>query len=87
MRCSRNTRGILFHFLTLLLEIDNNLDRSLDLKITCSRKSGIMRVDLIRTEILEGTRLLEISCIRTAEYLKCSIFRGKTPDLTNRGMA
>ena len=37
-------------------------------------------------EILEGARLLEISCIRMAEYLKYSIFRGKTPDLTNRGI-
>ena len=39
------------------------------------------------SEILEGARLLEISCIRIAEYLKYSIFRGKTPDLTNKGMA
>ena len=38
-------------------------------------------------EILEVARLLEISCIRMAEYLKYSIFRGKTPDLTNRGIA
>ena len=30
---------------------------------------------------------MEISSIRIAEYLKYSIFRGKTPDLTNRGMA
>ena len=39
------------------------------------------------SEILEGARLLEISCIRIAEYLKYSIFRGKTPALANRGMA
>ena len=28
----------------------------------------------------------QISYIRIAEYLKYSIFRGRTPDLTNRGM-
>ena len=39
------------------------------------------------SEIIEGARLLEISCIRIAEYLKYSIFRGKTPDLANRGIA
>ena len=59
--------------------------RSLDIKITCGRKSDIMRGDHVRTD--EGARLLEISCIRIAEYLKYSIFRGKTPDLANRGIA
>ena len=39
------------------------------------------------SEILEGARLLEISCIRISEYLKYSIFRGKAADLTNRGIA
>ena len=29
---------------------------------------------------------LRLSCTIIAEYLKYSIFRGKTPDLTNRGM-
>ena len=36
------------------------------------------------SEILEGARLLVISCIRIAEYLKYSIFRGKTLDLTKK---
>ena len=80
---------MLHHFLK---KKNNNLVRSLDMKIICSRKSGIMRVDLIRRErqfrnFRRSPRLLEISCIRRAEYLKCSIFRGKTPELTNRGMA
>ena len=39
------------------------------------------------SEILEGARIFEISCNRVAEYLKYSIFRGKTADLTNIGMA
>ena len=38
------------------------------------------------SETLQGAQLLEIPSIKIAEYLKYSIFRGKTPDLTNRGM-
>ena len=33
------------------------------------------------SNVIDGARLLEISCIRIAEVLKYSIFRGKTPDL------